>query len=150
MSDEGFGQEAKTVDGWNKKSVGVGVCVLIEKDGRVALIKRKGAHGAGTWATPGGHIDFGETIVGAAGREVDEEVGLKIAGLLIMGLTEDFFESEDRHYLTIWFQAKWISGELPESGEEFSQSGWFDFRDLPEPLFLPLQNLKEGKMIQSL
>ncbi len=39
----------------------VGLGVLIFKDGKVLLGKRKGAHGEGTWCPPGGHLEFGET-----------------------------------------------------------------------------------------
>lgn len=131
---------------WRGKSVGVGVCVLVGKEGRYALIKRKGAHGEGTWATPGGHIDFGEAMIDTARREVREEVALEIGELHIDGFTEDYFESEGKHYITFWLSAQWFSGELPESGEEFSESGWFDMNDLPKPRFLPLQNLMRGKM----
>ena len=143
---EDVGKEKKTEKPWRGKSVGVGVCVLVEKDGLVALIKRRGAHGEGTWATPGGHIDFGEAIIDTACREVREEGELEIGELQIDGFTEDYFVSEGKHYITIWLSAQWVSGELPASGEEFSESGWFDMSDLPKPWFLPLQNLMRGKM----
>ena len=39
----------------------VGVAVIVERNRQVLLVKRKNAHGAGTWAVPGGHLEFGET-----------------------------------------------------------------------------------------
>ncbi len=38
----------------------VGVGVMILKDGKVLLAKRKGSHGNGEFAFPGGHMDFYE------------------------------------------------------------------------------------------
>jgi len=40
----------------------VGLGVLIIKDGKVLLGRRKGAHGEGTWAPPGGHLECGESF----------------------------------------------------------------------------------------
>ncbi len=60
----------------------VGVGVLINKDGKILLIKRRGSHGEGTWAPPGGHIDFGERVIDCAEREVKEETGLEIKNLI--------------------------------------------------------------------
>lgn len=39
----------------------VGVGVIITKDQHVLLLRRHSVHGAGTWSTPGGHLDFGES-----------------------------------------------------------------------------------------
>lgn len=40
----------------------IGVAVIVVRDGRVLLGKRKNAHGAGTWQFPGGHLEYGESI----------------------------------------------------------------------------------------
>lgn len=40
----------------------VGVGVLILRDGKVLLGRRKGSHGAGCWSAPGGHLEFGEVV----------------------------------------------------------------------------------------
>lgn len=61
--------------------VGVGVAVaIINPDGQVLLGRRKGAHGAGQWAFPGGWIDREDgSIKAACLREVQEETGVVIS-----------------------------------------------------------------------
>ncbi len=125
---------------------GVGVGVIVTKGGKVLLLRRKNAHGSGSWSTPGGHLDFGEAPEDCAAREVKEETSIEIAGVEFRAVTNDFFEAEGKHYLTVWFQADHGSGEAAVSApEEMSELGWFEWENLPMPLFLPLQNLLEGK-----
>ena len=77
-----------------KKNVRVGVGVFVTKNGEFLMIKRVGAHGADTWAPPGGHMEFGETWEQTAIREVYEETGLNVGNAQFVGLTNDFFANE--------------------------------------------------------
>ena len=65
-----------TISKSSRPIVGVGVIVL--RNGLVLLGERIGSHGSGTWALPGGHLEFGETVEQCAAREVLEETGLKL------------------------------------------------------------------------
>jgi 8-oxo-dGTP pyrophosphatase MutT (NUDIX family) len=47
------------------------------------------AHAA-QWALPGGRLDSGESAVEAALRELDEEVGIKLAASTVLGLLDDY------------------------------------------------------------
>ena len=58
----------------------VGIGVIVMRNGLVLLGERIGAHGAGTWALPGGHLEFGESVEQCARREVWEETGLEPRG----------------------------------------------------------------------
>ena len=46
-----------------------GVGVVITRGDKVLLLPRKNVHGEGTWSTPGGHLEFGETLEACAVRE---------------------------------------------------------------------------------
>lgn len=124
--------------------VGVGVIVL--KDGKVLLGKRKHSHGDGTWNFPGGHLEFGESLEDCAAREVFEESGISISSVKKGPYTNDYFETENKHYITIFMVAECQTGEPqlmePDKCEIWD---WFDWDNLPTPRFLPLENLlKEG------
>jgi 8-oxo-dGTP diphosphatase len=124
----------------------VGVGVIITKGGRILLIKRKGAHGQGTWSTPGGHLEFGESPDECARRETQEETGVEIDHVRALGYTNDVFASSGLHYVTLWMAGQYASGEASVSAPyEASQVGWFPWDALPEPLFLPLRQLIQGQ-----
>lgn len=129
--DKGFHQPA------------IGVAVIIRKNGRVLLGKRKGAHGSGTWAFPGGHLEHGEQIFDCAIREVTEETGLEITNLEYGPFTSDFFESTLQHYVTLFVLADYKSG-VPELKEPHKCDAWqwYEWENMPTELFLSIRNLK--------
>ena len=124
----------------------VGVAVVVIKNGRVLLGKRMGAHGSGTWALPGGHLEFGESIETCARREVAEETGLAVGIIEHLAFTNDIFIRENKHYATLFVTAQYVSGQArvmePDKCERWD---WFDWNEFPVPLFLSLKNLlKQG------
>ncbi|MBA3929830.1 MAG: NUDIX domain-containing protein [Xanthomonas sp.] len=123
-----------------KQLVGVGAIVM--RDGLVLLGKRMGSHGAGTWALPGGHLEFGESAAACAVREVREETGLEIESITAGPYTSDVFASEGKHYITLFVVARSDAGD-PALCEPEKCSGWQWFRwsELPSPLFQPLATL---------
>lgn len=122
----------------------VGVGAIIWKDEKVLLQKRIGAHGEGTWSFPGGHLEFGEEPEACAAREALEEAGVLMGECRTVCFVNDIFEEEGKHYITIYVMTEQISGE-PRIMEpdKMTEIGWFDWEDLPSPLFLPLENLRK-------
>ncbi len=120
----------------------VGVAAVIARESQLLLIRRKRSHGAGSWAVPGGHLEFGENPGDCAIREAREEVGLEVCSPSFAALTNDFFATENRHYITIWMVVDCLADEeINASEDEVAEWGWFDWDNLPAPLFLPLENL---------
>jgi 8-oxo-dGTP diphosphatase len=123
----------------------VGTAMIIIKDDKVLLMKRKGPHGKGTWSTPGGHLDFGETLEGCAAREAKEEVGVDVVDIRFRAVTNDLFEETGRHYVTIWMEGRAVGEPFIAAEKEVDEIGWFAWDALPQPLFLPLENLVTRK-----
>jgi 8-oxo-dGTP diphosphatase len=125
-----------------EKQVKVGVGVLVfDLTGKAVLMKRTGSHGEGAWAPPGGHVDFGETVIEAGRREIKEEAGIVAGNLKVLGFTEDVFEKEGKHYITVWLKGDWLSGELKKSDREFSEIGLFDLKICQIRYLYPLRIL---------
>ena len=124
----------------------VGVGVIVTKGDRVLLLERKGVHGQGTWSTPGGHLEYGETPEQCAVRETKEETGVDIANVRAIGYTNDVFVSSGLHYITLWMAGEYKSGEATVAAPyEASQVRWYTWDALPGPLFLPLSKLIQGE-----
>jgi 8-oxo-dGTP diphosphatase len=123
----------------------VGVAIIISRNRKVLLVKRKNVHGAGSWSTPGGHLDFGESPEACAAREAKEEVGLDVINICFRAITNDVFETYGKHYISIWMDGECLHGEPKIAADyEVAELGWFDWDSLPQPLFLPIENLLKG------
>ncbi len=123
---------------------GVGVGVFVKKDGKILFQLRIGAHGANTWSLPGGHLEMYETIEECASREVLEEVGIKIKNIKILGFTNDIFQDEGKHYLTIFVDSEIAEGTPTiKEPEKMKDLKWFPENKLPFPLFLPIKKFME-------
>lgn len=126
----------------------IGVGIFVRKDGKFLMLKRAGSHGTGSYSLPGGHLEFNETPEECAIRGVYEETGVKIKNVSFAGITNDIFDKEGKHYITLFMESEWHEGEPsiiePEKCPEVL---WVDPSKLPSPLFLPLQNYLDGKKL---
>jgi 8-oxo-dGTP diphosphatase len=118
----------------------VGVGILVRRRGELLLMRRQGAHGAGTWSPPGGKVDAREDPAAAAARELREETGI-VGEPTFVTYTNDVFADEGLHYVTLWFELETDADATLASPREASELAWFPEDALPEPRFLPLANL---------
>jgi 8-oxo-dGTP diphosphatase len=126
----------------------VGIGVMIFKESKVLLGKRKGPRGGGCYAWPGGHLDFGESMIECAKRETREETNIEIDNVRFLRLLN--LQDGGRHYADIAFIADWKNGE-PKLMEPEKCEGWdwYDINHLPQPLWITIPSyfdaLKTGR-----
>ena len=107
---------------------------MVVRDGHVLLGKRLGAHGAGEYAWPGGHLEFGESIEQCIAREIEEETGLSVRPVRPLSLSNVL--KYERHYVDIQYLVEYLAG-TPEVREpdKVESWAWYPIDELPEPLF---------------
>ena len=103
--------------------------VVTDDDGRILMIRRTDN---GNWAVPGGAIELGESLVGAAIRETLEETGITCEVTGLVGIYTDpkhviHYTSNDevRQEFSIVLAARPVSGDLTPSNET-SEVRWLD------------------------
>ena len=126
----------------------VGAGIIIRKGDEVVIQQRKNAHGHGTWSVPGGHMEFGESPEETARREALEEANVQIADCRVVWLTNDCMVADGKHYITIFVEAKYASGELKNTDpQKVVETKWSKLSDMPEPMFLPIKNFLSGNRL---
>ncbi len=117
--------------------------MIVRRNNTVLLGRRIGdTHGAGHWQFPGGHLEPFETVEHCAEREVREETGLELTVTHLGPFTNDIFESERRHYITLFVVADAPTGDpVVREPQKCAEWQWFSWEALPSPLFLPIEHL---------
>lgn len=122
----------------------VGVAAIVYRNGKVLIGKRRGAHGAGLWGFPGGHLEWGESFEDCVAREATEETGMTVKNSKFVSATNDVMPADDKHYITVFMRVDEFVGEPrilePEKCEEWR---WVDWDELPENKFSPIDHLIE-------
>ncbi len=103
---------------------------IVERQGKVLMIKRDNQVGYGLWSMPGGYVDRGEVVEEAAAREVQEETGLLVEVQQLVGL----FSEAGHPVVVVAFTAR-ETGGLLAAGPEAQDIGFFPLDDLPEMAF---------------
>lgn len=120
----------------------VGVGVIVKKDGKILMQKRKNAYGSGCWSFPGGHMEWHESVEKCAKRETKEEMGVNIKNICIGPYTNDISKAGGTHYITLFVVSDYDSGTPTVcEPDECECWGWFEWEKMPQPLFLPIKNL---------
>jgi 8-oxo-dGTP diphosphatase len=127
--------------------VGLGIFIF-NNEGKVFFVHRISKHATGTWAPPGGYLEFGETFEEGAKREVKEEFDLDVDDLKVIGVTNNVYENEGKHIVGILLKAAKFSGD-PKIMEpdKHSKFGWFDLTNLPKPIMPPIRQYLDSDAV---
>ena len=88
------------------------------------------------WALPGGGHDAGESITDTVVREVEEETGLSVEVVRLVGTYTDpnhvmaYTDGEVRQQFSLCFEARWTGGQPREDGSETKAVRWVAPTDL--------------------
>jgi ADP-ribose pyrophosphatase YjhB (NUDIX family) len=109
--------------------------VIVMRGDRVLVLRRAHPPKKGWLDIPGGFMDSGESIAGAARRELREETGLTVGRLESLGFYWD------RYYLkgfgwfptmNFYFLARWRRG-VPVAADDAASAEWTALLDLGRP-----------------
>ncbi|HET58391.1 MAG TPA: NUDIX hydrolase [Deltaproteobacteria bacterium] len=108
----------------------IAACTIIEVEGKIVLLRRAIHPALGSWVIPGGFVDLGETVPGAAVRETREEASVNVT----LGPLVGIYSYPDVSVVIVVYEAV-IVGGTPAAGDESSELGLF------EPSGIPWQSL---------
>ena len=118
----------------------LGASACVWKNDKVLLIQRAKPP-LGLWSLPGGQVEFGETAVAAAERELLEESGVTADLTAFVGLYEIILKKPLFHYAIACFGGMWRSGEAHASSDAL-EARWLAPAELDSLDFAP--NVREA------
>jgi len=105
----------------------VSVAIIVDQ-GKVLMARRRAAEGEISWVFPGGAIEAGESPEQAAVREVDEETGLKVESVKVLGDRVHPKSKVPMHYVAV----RLVGGEARVADdEELDAITWATHAELP-------------------
>ena len=113
---------------------------VIEKDGKVLLVQEKQERCYGKWNLPAGHLDFNESLIDGAKREIKEETGCDVELIQVANIANRILENDI--FLQITFRAKLINETIKIDPEEILDVKWFDINDVLNNMDEQLRDLK--------
>ena len=129
----------------DEKYPGVCLALIIMRENKVLIGRRKNVRGDGLYAFPGGRIRDQETPQECILREKREDVGIDLEVELIdkrFPFETVSESSESGHYIVLFYRANYIFGR-PKNMEpdKCHDWEWHDWKNLPQPLFSGIQYL---------
>ncbi len=107
---------------------------IILVDGKLLLIQRGQDPFKGSYALPGGFVEYGERVEEAVEREVKEETGLDAEVRELVGV----YSAPDRdprgHMVSVVFYLNYLGGQ-PKAGDDAALVKFFEPDKLPELAF---------------
>jgi len=104
----------------------LGAIAVVVHDGHTLLVQRRNPPNAGLWGFPGGHVEWGETALDAAARELGEETG--VVATPMSYLTNVDVVTPTHHYLLAAVRCDYVSGS-PVADDDALDAAWVPVAD---------------------
>lgn len=101
---------------------------VLEKDGKILLVKENQKICKGKWNLPAGGLDENESLMECAKREIYEETGCKVEVTGILEIINEILEGVN--VVCFFFDTKIISENINADGEEISSVKWFSYEEI--------------------
>ena len=143
----------KTSDGlyayrWPRASVTADAVLFAEKDGQmyVLLIQRGNDPYKGYWAFPGGFLEMDETVARCAERELEEETGILMTSMQLVGIYSDVERDPRGRVITAAYTAMTT---MPEAiaADDAAAAKWWPLNALPKLAFDHDKILADGMKV---
>jgi 8-oxo-dGTP diphosphatase len=115
--------------------------VIYHAERGVVLVRRKNPPYG--WALPGGFVEYGETVEGAAVREAGEETALRVRLTALLGVYSDPARDSRMHTISTVFTGTAENPDEVRGGDDAQEARFFALSALPEPLAFD-----HGKILQ--
>lgn len=130
--------------------------LIKDKNDRFLFVQERKPKVFGKYNLPGGHLEFNETIVECAHREVMEETGLQVNLLVLISITSTVVEGF--YAVGFVFYAEAITNELNFSDKDIIDCKWFHRDEIvlmtddnfvnPLKIKASFENLDKGNIAQ--
>lgn len=119
-----------------RPSVTADAVLFAERTGGVfvLLIRRGNEPYKGCWAFPGGFLNMDETVARCAERELEEETGIKLTGMQLVGIYSDVERDPRGRVITAAYSAMTTMPEAT-AADDAAAAQWWPLNALPQLAF---------------
>lgn len=122
----------------------VAAAVLVDKGGRVLLVRRANEPFRGLWTLPAGFVDAGEDPADAAARECFEETGLSVRVTRVFDVVSGREHERGADFVIVYLAE--VAGGNMEAADDADAVGWFPRSELPPLAFRATRQVLSGTL----
>ena len=125
------------------------VGAIVERNGRILLVKETKKAAKGKWSHPAGWLEVGENPIDAVKREVKEESGFDFEPKYILGVYSLLKKEANviHHSIKLIFIGDISNKEVAELADDVSETDWFPPEEIEKMDSKTLRDLDIKEMV---